>query len=79
MKKFIEMLKRRKAQKLLKEQQKQESFLTEYFSFIYWVNDMGRLEIPYFQKAEQTVNNLKKKGLLKDVYNYIIERGVKVA
>ncbi len=79
MKKFFEMLKRRKAQKLLKEQKKQESFLTEYFSFIYWVNDMGRLEIPYFQKAEQTVIDLKKKGLLKDVYNYIIERGVKVA
>ena len=78
LKKIIEMIKKHRAQKFLNEQRKKEEYLNEYFSFMYWVNDMGRLEVPYFQKARQTVRDLKRRGLLEDVYKYIVKRGVKV-
>ena len=79
MKRIIERIKNYKEEKAKKEQQKQERFLKRYFSVIYRINDFERVEIPYFQKAEQTVEDLKKRGLLKDVYKYIIKKGGKVA
>ena len=77
--KIIQMIKDKKEQRRLKEQQKQERFLKKYFSVVYRINDYDRIELPYFIKAQQTVDDLKKRGLLEDVYKYIIKRGVKIA
>lgn len=80
MNKVIQMFRNHKQQKELQEQQKQERFLKKYFSVVYRINDYDKIEIPYFMKAQQTVDDLKKRGLLKDVYKYIIKKGgVKVA
>ena len=77
--KIIQMIKDKKEQRRLEEQQKQERFLKKYFSVVYRINDYDRIELPYFIKAQQTVDDLKKRGLLEDVYKYIIKRGVKIA
>ena len=78
MKKLIAHIKKQIEQKKIKEQQMQERFLKRYYSVLYKVNDFERVEIAYFLKAEQTVEDLKQRGLLSEVYRYIKRKGVKV-
>ena len=79
MKRIIEFMKRKQEERKLREQRKQEAFLKRYFSVMYRINDYDLIEIPYFKKAESTVEDLKRRGLLSDVYKYIVKKGVKVA
>ncbi len=59
-----------------KRQRKQEKFLQMYFSYLYQKQDAGKVEIPYFLKAKETVADLKMRGLLVPVYEHILKKGV---
>ena len=74
--KIISFIQKKRQIKKAKEQRKQEKFLQMYFSYLYQKNDAGKIEIPYFIKAQQTVEDLKFRGLLAPVYNHIIKKGV---
>lgn len=74
---IIQKIKKHQQQKRAEKQKKQEQFLTNYFSILYRVRDYGTLQIPHFIRAQQAVEDIKKRGLLEDVYKYI-KKGVKV-
>lgn len=76
MKKIISFIQKKRQIEKEKTQRNQEKFLQMYFSYLYQKNDAGKVEIPYFIKAQQTVEDIKKRGLLADVYKYIIKKGV---
>jgi hypothetical protein len=59
-----------------KRQRKQEKFLQMYFSYLYQKNDAGKIEIPHFLKAKDTVADLRHRGLIAPVYNHILKRGI---
>jgi len=79
MNKIIQRIKKFLEQKRAEKQKKQEEFLTTYFSILYRVRDYGTLQIPHFIRAQQTVEDIKKRGLLEDVYKYVYKKGVKIA
>ncbi len=66
--KIVQLLKEKKQQ----ERKKQEKFLEDYFSQLYAKNDAGKVEIPHFIKAQQTVQELIVNGLFEDVFKDII-------
>lgn len=72
----IQLFKNNKAQKRRQEREQKEQFLQEYFSRLYEKNDAGKVEIPFFIKAQQTVDELKANGLLDDVFKHIQKRGL---
>lgn len=51
-------------------------FLKAYFSRLYEKNDKGKIAIPCFLKAKDTVQDLINHGLLNDVYEHITKRGL---
>ena len=76
MNKIISFIQKKRQIQKVKKQRNQERFLQMYFSYLYQKNDARKVEIPYFIKAKQTVEDLKMRGLLAPVYNYIIKKGV---
>ena len=76
MNKLFQKIKKHQEQKRAEKQRKQEQFLTNYFSVLYRVRDYGTLQIPHFIGAQQTVEDIKQRGLLEDVYKYIYKKGV---
>lgn len=76
MNKLLQKIKKHQEQKRAEKQRKQEQFLTNYFSVLYRVRDYGTLQIPHFIRAQQTVEDIKQRGLLEDVYKYIYKKGV---
>ncbi|MCD8025066.1 MAG: hypothetical protein LUE64_05980 [Candidatus Gastranaerophilales bacterium] len=73
--KITQLLKKQSETKKRQKLEKQEKFLKKYFSRLYAKNDAGKVEIPFFIKAQQTVEDLKKRGLIEDVFKYISKRG----
>lgn len=63
-------------QKKIAKLEHQKKFLELYFSRLYMKNDAGTLAIPHFIKAKDTVDDLIARGLITDVYNHIIKRGL---
>lgn len=76
MNKIISFIQKKRQIRKAKKQRNQERFLQMYFSYLYQKNDAGKVEIPYFIKAKETVEDLKMRGLLTPVYNLIIKKGV---
>lgn len=78
MNKVIQMFKKHKDAKKIQKQKQQEQFLMNYFSILYRIQDYGKLQIPYFIRAQQAVEDIKRRGLLEDVYKYIYKSGCKI-
>lgn len=76
MKKIISLIKKKGQIENAKKQRNQEKFMQMYFCYLYQKNDAGKIEIPYFIKAKETVKDLKMRGLLTPVYEHIQKKGV---
>lgn len=73
---IISFIQRKKEIKRRRQHQRKIVFLEMYFSRLYAKRDAGKIEIPYFLKATQTVKDLIKRGLVDDVYKHIKQKGV---
>lgn len=73
---IIQLFKEKRQIKDAKIAKRQENYLENYFSKLYAKNDAGKVEIPHFIKAQQTVEDLKKRGLVADIYKHIKQKGV---
>lgn len=75
--KVISIIKKR----IEKQQERRHTFvknwLYAYYCMLYEVWDYGKLAIPYFQKAENKIKELEKRGLLEVTYKQI-KKGVRV-
>lgn len=76
MKKIISFLKAKREIEKARKQANQERFLIMYFCYLYQKLDAGKVELPYFIKAKQTVEDLKFRNLISDVYEHIQKRGI---
>lgn len=76
MNKIISFIQKKRQIEKARKQKNLEKFMHMYFCYLYQKNDAGKVEIPYFIKAKQTVEDLKMRGLLAPVYNHIITKGV---
>lgn len=76
MEKVILFIQKKRQIEKARRQRNQEKFLLMYFSYLYQKLDKNKVEIPYFLKAQKTVNDLKNRGLVADVYKYILKKGV---
>lgn len=74
--KIIQLFKKNKQIREAKIAKRQENYLEKYFSNLYAKNDAGKVEIPHFIKAQQTVEDLKQRGLVADIYKHIKQKGV---
>lgn len=74
--KIIQLFRQRKQISDAKIAKRQENYLENYFSKLYAKNDAGKIEIPHFIKAQQTVEDLKRRGLVADMYKHIKQKGV---
>lgn len=69
--KIIQLFKEKRQIKDAQIAKRQENYLENYFSKLYAKNDAGKVEIPHFIKAQQAVEDLKKRGLLEVAYEQI--------
>jgi len=74
--KIIEQFRKKLQIAKARKQRNQEKFMQMYFSYLYQKQDAGKVEIPYFLKAKETVADLKMRGLLVPVYEHILKKGV---
>jgi len=76
MKKILLLIRKRRLIQKMQEQRQQEEFMQMYFTYLYKKQDAGKVEIPYFIKAKETVEELKMRGIFDDVYEHILKKGV---
>ncbi len=76
MKKILLLIRKKRLIAKMKARKQQEEFMQMYFMYLYKKQDEGKLEIPYFIKAQETIEELKIRGIYDDVYEHILKKGV---
>ncbi len=76
MEKLLLFIRKKRLIAKMQEMRQKEEFMQMYFTYLYKKQDAGKLEIPHFVKAEETIKELKMRGIFDDVYEHILKKGV---